>query len=105
MCNASLKFKFIEYKGSNALEFEPLCSKISFGGSMEKVVGPVFVCMSACPSVRAFSPLEPERLVGSGRANIHSMRRDGGKTMATVSDRSVERGTCLERSRKALHKM
>ena len=52
------------------------------------------VCMYVFPSVQALSPREPERLVGSGRANTRSMRRSGGKTMVPVSDQSVARATC-----------
>ena len=73
-------------------------------GRWEKVVRPVFVCRSVCPSVLAFSPPEPERLVGSGLTNIHSMRRNSGKTMVMVLDRSVAHGMCHVRSRKPLHK-
>ena len=60
--------------------------------------------VSVCMSLQALSPLESERLVGSGRANNHSMRRNGGKTLVTVSDRPVARGTCHVRSRKPLQK-
>ena len=69
---------------------EGFCSKISSGGSLEKVVGPVFVCMSVCTSIFASGARTAGR---SGRANIHSMRRNGKKTMVTVSDRSAARGT------------
>ena len=79
------------------------CSNISSGGSLENS-WPTGVCMYVCPSVQVFSPLEPERLVGSGRANMHSMRRNGGKTMVTVSHRSVGRDTCHVRSHKPLQK-
>ena len=58
-----------------------------------KLEGPVFL-ISVCPFFQAFSPLEPERLIGSGRANIHSMRQNSGKTMVPVPDRSVAHGTC-----------
>ena len=54
-----------------------------------KVGQPVFVCLYVCPSVQAFLALEPERLDRSGRGNIRSMRRNGGKTMKQVTDRSV----------------
>ena len=82
---------------------EPLCSKISSSGSLEKKLAGR--CLSVCMYFRqAFSTLEPKRLVGSGRANSHSMRRSGGKTMATVSNRSVAHGTCHVRSRKPLQK-
>ena len=49
----------------------------------------MFVYMNVCSSVRAFWPLEPERLVRSGRANIRSMRWSGGKTTVPVADRLV----------------
>ena len=56
---------------------------------------PARVCVFVSPSVEAFLPLEPEEMARSGRANnIHSLRRNDGKTMVTVSDRSVARGTC-----------
>ena len=55
-------------------------------------------------SVHALSPLESERLVGSGRANIHSMRRNSGKTKVSLIDRSVARGMCHVRSRKPFEK-
>ena len=61
----------------------------------------MYACMSICPSI---SPLEPERLVWSGRANIQSMRQNGGKTMLTVSDRLVARGKCQVRWCKPLQK-
>ena len=51
-----------------------------------------------------FSPLEPERLDRSGRARVRSMRRDGGKTMAPIADRSVAHGTYHLRSSKPLQK-
>ena len=58
-----------------------------------------------CLYVQALLPLEPERLVGSRRADIHSMRRNGGKTMVLLLDQSFARGTCYVRSRKALQKV
>ena len=66
-------------------------------GRWKKIAGRCLsVCLSVCPSVQAFSSLEPEQLVGSGRSNIHSIRRNGGKTMVTVLDRwlHVPRATC-----------
>ena len=62
------------------------------------------VCRYVCMSVQALSPLEPKRLFGSGRTNIHSICRNSGMTMATVSDRFVTQGTCHVRSRKPLQK-
>ena len=70
----------------------------------KEVVGPVFVCMYVCPSVQAFSPLEPEQLIGSGRVNICSMHRNGGRTMVSVLDQSVAGTTCHVRSRKPLQR-
>ena len=70
--------------------------KVSSGGSLEKS-RPADVSY-----VQAFSPLEPERLVRSRRVNVGSMRRNGGKTMVPVADRSVARGTRHVRSRKSL---
>ena len=61
----------------------------------------MFVCVSV---VQAFSPLEPEQLVRSGRANIHSMHWNSGKAKVYVVDRSVAHGTCHARSRKPLQK-
>ena len=61
--------------------------------------------MYVCPSVQAFLSLEPERLVKPGRANIYSMRQNGGKTMVTVSNRLVARGTCHVRSRNPCKKV
>ena len=94
-------------KRPQCFSIEDFRSKISSAGWLEKSWPAgvcVCVCMYGCPSVQAFSPLETERLVRSGRANIHSMRRNGGKTLKTVLDRSVARGTCHVRPRKPLQK-
>ena len=61
--------------------------------------------VDACVYFKAFSPLEPERLVRSGRMNVGSVRRNGGKTMVPAADRSVARGTCHGQSRKPLQKI
>ena len=50
--------------------------------------------MYVCPSAQALLPLTPERLVGSGRADIRSMRQNGGKTTVPVPDQSVARAMC-----------
>ena len=48
-------------------------------------------CLCVCMSAQAFSSLEPERLGRSGLGNVHSMRRNGGKTLELFSDRSLAR--------------
>ena len=62
------------------------------------------VCPYVCPSVQAFSPLEIEQLIRSGRASIRSMRRSGGKTMVPVADQSVACGRCHVQSCKRVQK-
>ena len=42
----------------------------------------VFVC--ACVSVQAFWHLEPERVGPSGRAEVRSRHRNGGKTIVAI---------------------
>ena len=91
-------------KRHQCFRIKGFCSKISSCGLLKKSC-PAGVCLYACMSVQAFSPLEPKRLVGSGRANTHSMCRNGGKTMLTVSDRSVAGGTCHVRWFKPLQKI
>ena len=65
----------------------------------------VFVGMYACPFVQAFWSLWLERLGLLGRANIHSMLRNSGRTMVPNSDRSAAPATCHVRSRKPLQKI
>ena len=100
-----LFFQNRRIKRLHCFSIEGLYSKISSGGSLEKRSRAgicLYVCLYVCLSVQAFSPLEPDQLVGSGRANIHLMHRNGGNTMVTDSNRSVSRSTCHVRSCKPL---
>ena len=90
-------------KGFNALALKAFPRRFPLVGRWKKR-SRASVSLYVCTSVQALSPLEPKRLVGSGRANNHSMHRSGGEVMVTVLDRSVARGTCRVRSHKPLQK-
>ena len=67
-------FQNVEYKSSNALALEPLCSKISSGGSLKKVGPMVFVCLSMCQSILA-PGARTAGLIATGEAPFHTLEQ------------------------------